>query len=331
MKKTMVAALFLLQFVACLAFAGERVVVYVTFHEKEALALFEGCKEKNPDLVFDYVRGPTGELFARALAEKDNPKVDIMLGGSIENHEALKAVDMLVPYVSPEAAAVPEYYKDKDADWTGFYIGPVSIAVNKERWDKEFAGKAEIPKTFEDLTNPVFKGEIVMPDPSRSGTGYNMLAGIVQSMGEDKAFEFFKKFKPQVAQFPSSGFKPAQMVGQGEYLISLNFIHDQLLINSQGMPLYMNVPPGASWEIGAISIIKNGPNTEGAKKFVDFVLSKQGGDIHSGITLRLSTRPDVDIPPGATSIDKLDINRNFDFDKAAAEKQRLVAKWNEIE
>lgn len=327
--KKMFLLLSVLVLSAMASVAGERVVVYVSFHEREALALFEGCEAKT-GLKFDYVRGPTGELFARALAEKDNPKVDIMLGGSIENHEALKAVDMLVKYDSPEAAAIPEYYKDKDQTWSGFYIGPVSIAVNKERWESEFKGKAEIPKTFEDLLNPVFKGEIVMPDPSRSGTGYNMLAGIVQSMGEEKAMDFLKKFKPQVAQFPSSGFKPAQMVGQGEYLISLNFIHDQLLINSQGMPLYMNVPPGASWEIGAVSIVKNGPNTEGAKKFVDFVLSKQGGDIHSGITMRLSTRSDVDIPPGATAIDKLDINTKFDFEKAAADKKRLVAAWNEM-
>ena len=63
----------------------------------------------------------------------------------------------------------------------------LSIGINKEKWNKEFAGKnIPYPNTLKDLLNPAFKGEIVMPNPNLSGTGYIFLASVIEAMGEEK-------------------------------------------------------------------------------------------------------------------------------------------------
>ncbi|MDR1827150.1 MAG: ABC transporter substrate-binding protein [Methylobacteriaceae bacterium] len=310
---------------------GKKLVVYVTFHENEGKALLEGFK-KHTNVDYSFLRISAGETVARIQAEKGAPQADIMLGGGAENHEVLKAAGLLEQYKSPVAADIPAYYQDPDGYWAAFYVGPSSIGINKDYWDKDFAPKGlALPKTYEDLLNPAFKGEIVMPDPATSGSAYTLLAGIIQVQGEEKAFEFFKKLRPQVAQYTSSGNKPAQMVGSGEYLIGLNFIHDQLLVKKNGMPMLSIVPEGAAWEIGAISVIKGGPNTESAKAFVDYVLGKEAGDIHSSMTQRLSTRSDVPVPEGATPLDQLPINKDFSFAKAAEGRADFVKKWKALD
>ena len=311
---------------------GKELVVYVAFHENEGKALLEAFKKKT-GANFSFIRMPAGEIVARVQAEKGAPKADIILAGAAENHQFLKNAGLLLPYKSPVAEKdVPEYYRDKDGYWTGFYVGPLAIGINKEYWDREFAPKGlSMPKTFEDLLNPAFKGEIVMPDATTSGTGYTLIASLVQAWGEDKAFDYLKKLRGQIAQYTGSGFKPGQMVGSGEYLIAINFVFDQWLVASRGMPLVSIVPEGIGWEIGAVSIIKGGPNPDVAKAFVDFMLSKEAGDIHSSMTQRVSVRADVPVPEGATPLEQMPINKNFSFEKAAEQRKELIERWKSLE
>ncbi|MEN3929556.1 ABC transporter substrate-binding protein [Microvirga sp. W0021] len=307
--------------------SGKKLVVYVAFHENEGKALLEAFKKKT-GADFSFLRISAGEIVARVQAEKASPKADVILGGAAENHEFLKEAGLLEQYDSKAGADIPAYYKDKDHYWAGFYVGPMAIGINKQYWDKNFASKGlKMPETFEDLLNPAFKGEIVMPDAVTSGTGYTMIASIIQSMGEEMGMNYLKQLRGQIAQYTSSGFKPAQMVGSGEYLIALNFIHDQLLVAERGMPVVSFVPKGAGWEIGAVSVIKGGPNTDVGKAFADFMLTKEAGEIHSKMTQRLSTRSDVPTPAGAKPLDQMEINKDFSFAKASEQRKELVEKW----
>ncbi|GAA0180514.1 ABC transporter substrate-binding protein [Clostridium sediminicola] len=309
---------------------GKKLVVYVTFHEEEGKRLLELFQEKT-GVEYSYLRMPTGETAARVMAEKDSPKADIILGGPADVHQVLADNSLIEPYVSPVAADIPEEFKSPDGYWSGIYVGPVSIAVNEQRWKEEFESKGiEKPKTMEDLLNPAFKGEIIMPNPGTSGTAYTIVAAMVQKMGEDAAFEYFEKFAQNVGQFTKSGFTPAQKVATGEYLLGLNFIHDQKLMQKSGFKIDTIVPAGAGWEIGAASIIKNGPNTEAAKAFIDFMVGKEAGQLHTDLTERISTRADVELPKGSQKLEDMDIMRDYDFFKAAEDKKALQAKWSQV-
>lgn len=309
---------------------GKKLVVYIAFHEQEGKALLEKFKEKT-GCEYSFIRMPAGEIVARVTAEKGAPKADFILGGPADAHEAMKANGLLLQYESKTAKDIPTYYQDKEHYWYGMYVGPLAIGVNKDRWDKEFAPKGlKMPKTFDDLLNPAFKGEIIMPDPATSGTGYTLLAALSQAMGQEKAIDYMNKLRPSIAQFTKSGLTPAEKVGQGEYLIAINFIHDQLFVKKQGYNLVSAVPNQAGWEIGAVSIIKGSSNTEAAKAFMDFVLGKEAGQIHADMTQRISTRSDVKVAEGVAKLDEMPINKNYSFDKANKEKKELLAKWKAL-
>lgn len=308
---------------------GQKLVVYITFHEEEGRRLLDLFKEKT-NCQYIYLRMPAGETAERVIDEATSPAADIVLGGPADVHQLLANKGLLEKYISPISSSIPIKYKDSEGYWTGLYIGPISIGINGVRWEKELAGKGiNKPKSFNDLLDPVFKGEIIMPAPLSSGTGYTLLASLIQLWGEDKTILFLKQLDKNVAEYSKSGFTVAQRVAVGEYLIGINFLHDQLLMRKSGFNIVSRVPEGAGWEIGGISIVRNGPNTRAAQAFVDFMLSKEIGQFHTDLTERISTREDVRMPisVGLVSLSEMPINWGYDFSIAAENRVSYQQLW----
>ena len=306
---------------------GKKLVMYVSFHEDTAKALAEGFKKATGAEVA-FIRLPTGEAVARMTAEKDSPKADVWLGGTSDAHALMKSKGITEAYESKNAKAIPEAYRDKGNGWYGLYLETLSIGYNEARFKKEFEPKGvKPPVTLEDLLKPEFKGEIITPDPRKSGTGFTFLSSVLQQMGEQKGYEYLKKFKAQVAQFTPSGFTPAQKAGAGEYLITVNFLADQNLISLKGQKLVSTVYPNAGWSVVAISKMKNKANEDVAKAFIDYCLTKEAGEMISKTTHAIACHPDVAPPVGNKPMKDLPLFKAYDFEKAGAAKQQMTDKF----
>ena len=306
---------------------GKKLVMYVSFHEDTAKALAEGFKKATGAEVA-FIRLPTGEAVARMTAEKDSPKADVWLGGTSDAHALMKSKGITEAYESKNAKAIPEAYRDKGNGWYGLYLETLSIGYNEARFKKEFEPKGvKPPVTLEDLLKPEFKGEIITPDPRKSGTGFTFLSSVLQQMGEQKGYEYLKKFKAQVAQFTPSGFTPAQKAGAGEYLITVNFLADQNLISLKGQKLVSTVYPNAGWSVVAISKMKNKANEDVAKAFIDYCLTKEAGEMISKTTHAIACHPEVAPPSGSKPLKDLPLFKAYDFEKAGAAKQQMTDKF----
>jgi hypothetical protein len=90
---------------------------------------------------------------------------------------------------------------------------PMAFGVNKEILARI---GAPLPGSWQDLLDPVYKGQIQVPTPQASGTAYNLVASLVALMGEDKAYEYMKKLGPNVQTYTSSGTAPSKAVQVGE-------------------------------------------------------------------------------------------------------------------
>lgn len=306
---------------------GKHLVVYVASRDEVGRALLEIFKEKT-GCTYEYMRMPTEEAVARVRSEKKYPKADIFMGGTCDAHALMKNERLSEKYFPQNYNSIKSEYKDSQGYWIGFEVEPLSIAINKDRWDNQFASKGlEMPKTYEELLNPLYKGEIVMPDPNTSGTGYTMIASLFQKLGDEKAEKLLKGIKANVGQFTINGYTPAQKVSTGEYLIGINFLGDQLLVKNSGFNIITTVPKDAGWNIDAISKIKNGPNGDVGKFFIDFCTTKEAADILTSISMGMSTREDIKIEKGI-NFSELDIYRNYDFTKASKDRERLMKIWN---
>lgn len=105
-----------------------------------------------------------------------------------------------------------------------------------------------------------------------------------------------------------------------------NWGHDILTAANKGAPIEFMAPEETANEIGAVSIVKGGPNTPAAKAFVDWVLTREAGELNVKLSNRLSVRQDVPPAPGAPTLDQVKLV-NYDRVWATDNKDRLIKKW----
>jgi iron(III) transport system substrate-binding protein len=107
-----------------------------------------------------------------------------------------------------------------------------------------------------------------------------------------------------------------------------NWGHDILTAAGRGQPIEFKAPSDTANEVGAVSIVKGGPNTAAARVFVDWVLTKEAGELNVKLSNRLSVRRDVPPAPGAPTLDQVKLV-DYDRDWATQNKDRLIKAWQQ--
>lgn len=311
--------------------SGKTVDVLIAYHEDVAKRQAEEF-EKLTGCKVNFLRMPTGEAITKIVSEADNPTVTLLAGGTVDGHQQLKEQGLLTNgYTSYNEEYIPEAYADPEGYFKTLYIETVSIGVNTERWEEEFADSGlEMPTTLEELLDPAFKGEIIMPDPTTSGTGYTIISSILDSMGEDEGWKYLEALNEQIGQYTSSGYTPAEKTGLGEYLICVNFLADQLIVSNAGYPLHSTVFEGAGWCTVPVSILNGFEDDPCVQQFIDFLLSKEGMDILVELAPVVAVRNDVILPEGGSKLEDLPLNLEYNATEAGKLKADNVAKFTEM-
>lgn len=267
-----------------------------------------------------------GELQTRIKAEKASPKADVFIGGDSSFHDGLGKEGLLESYVSSNASAVAAQSKDPGSNWTGFYFGIFGIVMNTDRVNKEVGGAK--PTSWDDLLDPKWKGKLVLGSPITTGGGYIFIATQVFRFNKDeaKAMDYMKRFHANIAQYPGTSPQAIQLVSQGQFVAAPNWAHDILTEKVKNPGVELAIPKGTGYEIGAVSVIKGTKNPVAAKAFVDWVLTKEAGELNVKLSNRVSVRTDVPPAPGAPTLTSVELV-NYDRDWAAANKDRLLKLW----
>lgn len=280
--------------------------------------------EKDTGIKVEWVRLSSGEVLARLRAEAKNPQVSIWFGGPSQDHIAGKKAGISMPYKPPLDWTLQANGHDPDWNWVGYYFGAIGFGSNSD-----FLKKAGVPAptSWEDLLKPAYKGQIAIAFPYTSGTSYTVLATLVQMMGEDKAFEYWRKLHPSIHHYDKSGSAPVTQAGLGEVGIAVSFSHDIIAKGSaKGYPITITFPKeGTGFEIGAMSLVKGGPEPELAKKFVDWALSVRAQNMMQQ-WFRIPLNPKAEVAKGAVKADQVKLI-NFDAVKAGEDRDRLIKRW----
>ncbi len=273
----------------------------------------------------------SGEALAQLIAERANPKTDVWFGGTGDPHLQAAEQGLTLEYKS---AALPQLHawaqqQAQQSGWktVGIYSGPLGFGYNTELIAKK---KMPVPKTWADLLNPVYKGEIQVANPASSGTAYTMIATLVQLMGEDKAFEYMKGLHKNIGQYTRSGTAPIKAAARGETTISISFVHDGPGEAAQGFPVATITPSdGTGAEIGSMSIIKGARNLDAAKKFYEWALTAQAQQFGAASKqFQLPSNKATPLDPRIPDFKSIKFIQ-YDYAKygASAERRRLISKW----
>jgi iron(III) transport system substrate-binding protein len=308
---------------------ARRIVVYAAMDETVISRIVRAFTERTGIQVEMLTVAAAGTVAARITAERARPRADIFVGGSIDFHAPLAAEGILVSYRSPAAAEakVPREFLDPKGFWHGWYFGVLSVVVNRPVFDGTLgAAGVPLPKTWDDLALPAFRGQVVLPSPVTTGAGYIFLATQFFRLGEERGWTYLKALAANTSQFAPTVPAAMTLVERGEAALGVNWAHVGLIARNRGVPVDIILPPDTGYEIGGVSIIRGGPNPEGAKQFVDFVFSRLAQDIAVRYHLTYPVRGDVPSPTGMPALENVKLVK-YDRDWAIANMTRVRERW----
>jgi len=275
-----------------------------------------------------YVRLSSGEAFSRLQAETGNPSFDVWWGGPNEGQSAAYAEGLIEPYAPPNAAQIPDALKDSDGVWTGIYVGALGFCSNQDLLDELGVNP---PTSWDDLLDPALEGNIAVADARTSGTAYTFLYTQVALRGEDEAFVYLKQLNPSIFQYTKSGSAPGRMAAAGEVAVAIIFSHDCVKFAEEtGANLVVSFPEeGTGFEIGSEALVKNAPNPEAAKVWMDWALSPEAQAIAATVkSYQVPSNPNTTVPPEAIALDQVNL-LEYDHGLAGELRAELSERFGE--
>lgn len=180
--------------------------------------------EKLYGIKTKYQRLSTSEVYTKISEEAGKPSADVWFGGTTDPYNEAVADGLLMEYDAINSKnLIGDQYKDPTNCWYGIYKGILGFMVNTEELDRL---GLEAPKTWDDLTKEEYKGLIMLSNPNTAGTAKLLINTMVQMKGHDEAMEYFKALDKNISQYTKSGSGPSKMVGPGECVIGIGFLHD---------------------------------------------------------------------------------------------------------
>ena len=301
------------------------------------LTVYASCEEAYMNAACDHFqelygitvnrqRLSTGEVAAKIEEENGNPSGDVWFGGTTDPYNECAAKGLLEAYDAKNAThLMSDLYRDKDGYWYGIYKGILGFMVNTEELTRL---NLTAPADWDDLIKPEYKGLIWMANPNTSGTAKLVINTMVQMKGHDAAMEYLKALDQNIAQYTKSGSGPAKMVGPGECVIGIGFLHDgitQILAGYDNIQLILPAS-GTSYEVGATAIFKGAKHQNAAKLWVEYALSPECVNLAKNAeSYQFLVIDNAEQPAEATAFG-LDPNNTiaYDFEDAKANTSKYV-------
>jgi iron(III) transport system substrate-binding protein len=332
-RSTLVKTLGLLGLLSLAGLASAQktqLLVYTALETDQLKAYQEGFNKAYPDIEIKWVRDSTGVITAKLLAEKANPQADAVMGVAASSLALLDKQGMLEPYAPINLDGIMSQYRDKKKvpAWVGMDVWGATICFNTVEAQKKNIPK---PESWKDLTKPVYKGQIVMPNPASSGTGYFDVTAWLTLFGDDAGkgggWKFMDGLHENIAQYTHSGSKPCNMAASGEYVMGIAFEYRANANKAKGAPIDLVFPKeGLGWDLEAFAIHKGTKKLDAAKKLADWASGKDAMLLY-GKNFAITAQPGIASPLANVPKDYESRLVKKDFQWDADNRARILAEW----
>jgi len=305
---------------------GEKKVVIYCSHPLDFTKPLVAEFEKQSGIKVEIIAAGTGELLKRIESEKAHPLGDILWGGALGSVQPKSA--LFEKYASKNEDHIQKDFKNTEGPLTRFTDIPSVLMVNTK-----LVGDIKI-EGYADLLNPALKGKIAMTDPSKSSSAFEHLVNMLYDMGNgdpEKGWDYVEKFcKNLDGKLLSGSSAVYKGVADGEYTVGCTFEEGGAKYVADGAPIkVIYMKEGVISKPDGIYIIKNAKHLENAKKFIDFVTSKEAQSLITAQLHRRSVRDDVAAPKGLESKDKIKIIKD-DEQVVGKNKKAWLDKFKDI-
>jgi len=254
----------------------QKLVLYITIDLPQTIQVVHHFVQKYSFLDLELHPLETETLVTRIQDEARSGMStwDVVLGGG-GLFQPLMEANLVASYHSPQREAVSEALNDSEGFWSGYYINPYVLS-----YSTTLVKEAEIPKSYDELLEPRWKGNRIAID----STAHGLLRGLTLVWGEDKAVAYLKRLADQQPVMARASITAVDSMHTGN--VAMVIARAPVI---QGYKKKLQSP--IDWvflepivaQIDAVMLSSRSPHPNGARLFVDFVLSKEGQSALAGI------------------------------------------------
>jgi iron(III) transport system substrate-binding protein len=322
-----VVALVALAASAPFALAQRTPILVYTALETDQLKSYKDTFEKAvKDVEIRWVRDSTGVITAKLLAEKNNPQADVVFALAATSLLVLEQEGMLTPYAPKGVEKLNQRFVDakKPPMWVGMDVWGATICFNTVEAKKRNLPK---PESWQDLLKPIYKGQITMPHPASSGTGFLDVTAWLQLYGEAGGWKYMDALHENIAQYVHSGSKPCRQAGAGEFVMGISFEYRANATKASGAPIELVFPKeGVGWDMEASAIMKASKKQEAARKLMDWGVTREANELYAkGYAIVAMPGVAKPLPNVPANYEQMLVKNDFAW--AAKNRDRILAEW----
>ncbi len=255
--------------------------------------------------VYDTEETKRAGAMNRLIAEKNNPQADVYWANEPIRAEILRQRDIAAPYVSSNAADIPETFRDPNGYWTGFAARARVFIVHQ--------GTDPRPTSVFSYSDPRWRNQTVIANPL-FGTTTDQIAALFVELGDERGKAFMKELHGNAVKISPSNGDSADLVARGQFAFSLVDSDDVVNRMKQQQPVELVYPDQGTNEFGcfivpnAVVLIAGSPHLESGKKLIDYLLSKETErKLAFSDAAQIPLHPDVPMPPQLQPIQSIKV------------------------
>ena len=225
--------------------------------------------EKETGIKSEILSVSSGEELAKIRSENGKPSADLWFGGGIDTFMEAKEEGLLEKVDFESSKLLDPQFKDYENYYFSKGITVVGFLFNDDLMKKK---NLAYPKTWDDLIKPEYKGEIVMSNPSTSGTNYAVINAFIQD--KQDGWNYIVKLNDNIACYGKRASDSKDKVLAGEYPMCITYLDgtiEELLKNNNLSIAYPE--DGVPWVSEGVAVFKNAANVDNAKMFVEWLYS----------------------------------------------------------
>ena len=227
----------------------------------------------------------SGQSLSQLIAEKARPVADVTYLGVTFGIQAKKD-GVVASYKPAHWSEIPDGLKDPEGYWFTIHSGTLGLFVNVDA-----LGGKPVPKGWKDLLKPEYKGLIGYLDPTSAFVGYVGAVAINQALGGSfddftPAVNYFKELQKNAPIVPKQTSYARVLSGEIPILFDYDFNAYRGKYKDKANVAFVIPSEGTVVVPYVMSLVKNGPNPDGARKVLDHVMSDKGQAVWANAFLR---------------------------------------------
>jgi iron(III) transport system substrate-binding protein len=246
-----------------------RLVVYGTLGVDAARPMLEKFRQAHPYISIGHYRSGSTGVYNRVVNEgragkhevdiielSAGPVADLIRGGFVDR------------YRSPETDAVRPEFIDPRHRWNAYHYLMVGLAYNKN-----LVKSSEVPKTYQDLLLPRWRGRKMSLDRDAG----DVFGALLDSWGEKEGIDYFRRLARQEVLIRSGYTLQAQLLAAGEVeIVPWSHLQRPLSMADSGAPLGIGFLEPVVSKAQVLLLARRAAHPHAAALFIDWALSEEG-------------------------------------------------------